>query len=65
MAMSVVALADFGVGQKFRAREKIKCDFIFSRAHNPRNISQIHAVIIFARLELDETISFLDGHKFS
>jgi hypothetical protein len=38
--------ADFGVGQKF----------------NPRNINPMPAVKIFARLERDETISFLDGH---
>jgi hypothetical protein len=28
---------------------------------NPRNINHMPAVKIFARLELDETISFLDG----
>jgi hypothetical protein len=38
--------ADFHVGQNF----------------NPRNITHMPAVKIFARLELDETISFLDGH---
>jgi hypothetical protein len=30
---------------------------------NPRNISQMPAVEISARLELDENISFLDGHN--
>ena len=29
---------------------------------NPRNINHMTVVKIFARLELDETISFLDGH---
>jgi hypothetical protein len=29
---------------------------------NPRNITHMPAVKIFARLKLDETISFLDGH---
>jgi hypothetical protein len=30
---------------------------------NPRNINHMPAVKISARLELDETISFLDGHE--
>jgi hypothetical protein len=32
------------------------------RIFNPRNINHMPAVKIYARLELDETISFLDGH---
>jgi hypothetical protein len=30
---------------------------------NLRNINHMLAVKIFVRLELDETISFLDGHR--
>jgi hypothetical protein len=31
---------------------------------NPRDINHMPAVKISARLELNENISFLDGHKF-
>ncbi|MEJ2660832.1 MAG: hypothetical protein P8Z73_08935, partial [Desulfobacteraceae bacterium] len=32
---------------------------------NPRNINHMAAVRIFARLELNETISFLDGNQLN
>jgi len=36
---------------------------VLGEIFNPRNINHMPAVKIFARLELNENISFLDGHQ--
>jgi hypothetical protein len=40
----------------------IFADYVVGGEFNPRNINHMPAVKISACLELDENISFLDGH---